>query len=148
MASVVLDTLSFSKSDLDYESNGGVPVILASVSPLQVLDSYLITNAGEKKLYRPMPGNSQIGWEISLLAEKNVIKSINLLIEKQMNLTREFRITKDVSLLSGFLFGVDLDILKVNSARVWLSSFSIGSSFFDRDKKYRARCKLSVAEIE
>lgn len=148
MTSVILDVLTFGKSDLDYESNGGVPVILSSVSPLQVLDSYLITGAGEKKLYRPMPGNSQISWEISILAEKDVIKSINLLIEKQMNLTREFRITKDMSLLSGFSFSVDLDNLKVISAKVWLSSFSVGSSYFDNDKKYRARCKLSVVEVE
>ena len=143
-----LDSIILEKEDLDYESNGGIPIIISSVNALQVLDSYLSTGTGEKKLYKPNPPNSQIGWELSMFLKRPFVQKINELITKQMLITREFRITNDTTLLKGFDFSVNSSNLTVTGASVWLSSFSLGIGIFDANNELRTKCKLSVAEVE
>lgn len=143
-----IEDLEFAQEDLDYESNGGIPIIISSINSLQVLDSYLKTTNGEKKLYRPNPQNNPITWELSLFIKRDKINKINSLVEKQMMITREFRLSFDTTLLSGFKFSINNSNFSVDSARVWLASFSINVSAYSTDNELRSKCKLSVTEIE
>lgn len=148
-----LDSINFEVEELDFEANGGIPIILSNISSPQVLDSYLQTSTGEKKLYKPAPSTTPIGWELNLVLSKAKISSLYDLIQMQMVATRAFRISNDSTLLGGFNFKILYKNLLVDQTKVWLSSFSLSSSFFKVNRlsmqsSEMVKCKLSVSEIE
>lgn len=148
-----LDSIIFEVDELNFEEVGSLPILISSVSSLQVLDSYLQTSSGEKKLYRPSPQNTPVSWELNLILDKQKIELIYILIQKQMKITREFRRNKNTSELAGFTFSVNYNNLLSEPTSVWLSSLTVSAPFFKINKaasidKEVFKTKIAVAEVE
>lgn len=141
-AILTLDNLTFEEDELDYESNGGNPVVVSSLAPIQAFDSYM----DQVKIYRPNPNDINISYSASLICSRSKLKAIHSLIFKQANLVKQYRATKNLDLIKGFYFKYDSS---VSGAYVWITSLSIDSSFFDiNTNSEKLRCKLSLQEAE
>lgn len=143
---LTLGSISFNEDELDYETNGGSPVIVSSFSSAQVFDSYLISNGTEYKLYRPTPNNILISYKANIICDRTKLKSINSLIFEQAKIIKEYRINKDSSKLKGFNLKYDEENI---DTYVWITSFSVDSSYFDTDtQSEKLRCKIDLQETE
>lgn len=154
MAEVKIDTLIFKDDELDYEANGGNPLIVTSFGSTQIFDSYW----GSKKIYKPNPGGLVISLSLSLLIEKTKVSEIYSLITKQLNLVKQFREsigqTRPIETYSGFsLSASGLSYEIIVPEKVWLSSFTTSSAFIRLDSHLNTnieliRCKLDLQEAE
>ena len=145
MSILTIDTISFNQDELDYESNGGSPVILSSFSGIQVFDSYLISGGVEYKLYRPTPTNILFSYKVNLICSREKIREINSLIFKQSQLVKDYRKSGDSNSLQGYLFQYSNEF----NTRIWLTSFSLNGSYFDVDSQTeKVRCSLDLQESE
>lgn len=141
-----LDNITFNEDELDYESNGGNPIIISSFSGIQVFDSYLINKGTEYKLYRPSPNNIPISYSCNLICTRSKIQELNALIFKQVNQLKQYRLTHEMSLIEGFtcMYGN-----LINNVRVWITSLSINSSYTDiESNSEKIRCKIDLIEAE
>lgn len=137
-----LHNLSFLSEELDYETNAGLPIWQESSEAPAVLDSYLMVDGVEKKLYRPSPATTKQQWKIGLIIEREKLKQIQALIKDQMQITKRFRKSFDVNLLAGFLFKSG-----IYEEKVWINQLSVSSSFYEKSSK-KYRCSLSLIEVE
>lgn len=143
--SLTIDTITFGESELDYEANGGLPVVITSLSSIQNLDSYIMDGTKEYKLYSPSPKNIPISYQANLIINRSRVSSINSLIFKQVNILKQFRKTGNSGLLEGFIFKYNNDI----NSRVWINSFNIDSSYYDATANIeKLRCKIGLQEAE
>lgn len=146
---LILDSISFDDLDFDLESSE-TPIIISSISAPQLLDSYLITDSGEKRLYKPAPNSILLTYSISLLLDNPKIMQIHSLIKKQIDYVKEFRRgSRDPKYYSGFLFQYsDYNGENINS-KVWLTSFTKSGTYYDISTNIKkTRCKLEVQETE
>lgn len=152
MAAIIIDTIEFEESELNYESNAGCPVYLSSFSPVQNFDSYLILeDKSELKIYKPNPNNINLSYEIALISTREKLLSLNDLILKQAQVAKDYRLNNSTDLLQGYIFKYTS---KNNTSpnvdtKVWINSLSKNNSFWDyRSNSEKIIFNISVTEAE
>lgn len=145
MVDILLDNMTFSVEEQDFEMDGGYPVMISSIGSPQVFDSYLVVGSEELKLYRPTPNNISISWDIKLLLDRGKFNIVQSLIMKQTELVKQYRKSKNTLSMEGFQFRYGTEI----NTKVWLSSFTNSGAFYSTNRnKELIRCKLTVTETE
>lgn len=152
MAAIIIDTIEFEESELNYESKAGCPVYLSSFSPVQNFDSYLILeDKSELKIYKPNPNNINLSYEIALISTREKLLSLNDLILKQAQVAKDYRLNNSTDLLQGYIFKYTS---KNNTSpnvdtKVWINSLSENNSFWDyRSNSEKIIFNISVTEAE
>lgn len=152
MTTLILSTITFTEDELDYETDAGSPVTLASFSAIQNFDSYLITpDKNEYKLYKPTPSNISLSYNVSLICSRDKLILINDLILIQTQIVKDYRKSHSTDSLKGFLFKYtpSSNTSPPINSFVWLSSLTKNSSFWDPYSDLeKTRCKLTVVESE
>lgn len=145
MVDILLDNITFTSDEQDFETDSGYPVVISSIGSPQAFDSYLMVGDTEIKLYRPTPTNVSISWDIKLLLDRGKFTQIQSLIMKQTELVKNYRKSRNTLSMAGFIFRHGSSI----NTNVWLSSFSNSGAFYSSNRgKELIRCKLTVTETE
>jgi hypothetical protein len=141
-----LDTINFYKSEMDFEADAGMPILISSISSPQVFDSYLMHQGRELKIYKPSPTNTSVNWDVKLLLGRDKISLINSLILKQINLVKKYRF----DLMSSELIGFPFTFEDINT-KVWLTNFRPQGAFYHAENGEfveKVRCTLGLTETE
>lgn len=150
--SIIIDTLEFEESELNYEGEAGTPVSLSQFSPPQNFDSYLILDdKTEIKIYKPTPNNISFSYDISLISTREKLLSLNDLILKQAQIIRDYRKNNSTDTLQGFTFKYTSknNINPSIDTKVWINSLSKNNSFWDsKSNSEKIIFSLSVLEVE
>lgn len=144
---LILSDIIFTDDELDYEANGGSPVMLSGFSGPKLIDSYI---DNKYKLYKPTLTNLLLSYSINLIIDNNKLQQLYDLILKQANIAKEFRSTYNTEkLLEGYKLDYTPLIGSKIEIKVWLSNLTKGTSFYNIDlRKEVFKCSLTVEEAE